>query len=172
MREEIGALLDEGLRPGDFADQSKGGCVAAEIANHVHELGDGVHVRVVDAGIAAVAAIAATRRRTLPSSRTRLIVRCVVRFALAFASVRAYVRTPEAAVAMNAIDKLDGADPFPHLDDEDFGPVRGAPHEMVDEPAAWLPHCRDDHEGVLAGEARDLNFEELNAIEDLLSAIS
>ena len=55
MREELGALLDERLRPGVGPGHAKDGREATEIPHHVHELGDGVHEIVVVRDAAAVA---------------------------------------------------------------------------------------------------------------------
>jgi hypothetical protein len=47
MREQIAALLDEGLGGRGTAYRAEDCRVATQIADHVHELGDGVHGIVV-----------------------------------------------------------------------------------------------------------------------------
>lgn len=47
MREQVAALLDERLRRGGLPHQLEQRRVAAEVTDHVHELGDGVHGMVV-----------------------------------------------------------------------------------------------------------------------------
>lgn len=56
MREQIGALLGQGLGRGNPAEELECRCEPAEIPDDVHELGDGVHEMVVAPGEVGVAA--------------------------------------------------------------------------------------------------------------------
>lgn len=47
MRQEVAALLDERFGPGMTASDPGDGSVEAKVLDHVHELGDNVHGKVV-----------------------------------------------------------------------------------------------------------------------------
>jgi len=147
-REELGAWLDECLRPRVASGHAKDGREATEVSDHVHELGNEMHKTVVVRDALAVAV------REKPGASSAILVEDALDRALgrslraALGRVGTNARVGPRDVRSRDLDRLGAR---MRLDQEDRAVIVSGPHEVADEPAAVRQLVHELFGGALHG---------------------